>query len=77
MEDVSPPLWKQVLVQHPLLVAVAIVSVVAGAIVGGIYLSPEWSPARRVLGGALMGAWCGFLITAIRLMGAWNGDDEG
>ena len=40
-----------------------------GAVLGGLYLPPEWSILRRVAAGALSGAGIGFFIVATRLIG--------
>jgi hypothetical protein len=47
---------RGILAEHPWLVVVALILVVGGAIAGYLWLSPEWSVARRVAAGAVAGA---------------------
>ncbi|HVP29240.1 MAG TPA: hypothetical protein VMW35_08765 [Myxococcota bacterium] len=54
--------------QHPVITAVLVVSTVAGALAGPSVLPPEWSLARRMIGGALAGGGIGLLMTATKML---------
>ena len=41
----------------------------AGAVLGFYLLTGDWSPARRILAGALAGAGTGLLMTATKMIG--------
>ena len=49
--------------------ALIVTLTILGAVLGGLYLSPEWPILRRVAAGALSGAGIGFFIVASRLIG--------
>ena len=55
--------------EHPVVTALIVTLAILGAVLGGLYLSPEWSMLRRVAAGALSGAGIGFFIVATRLIG--------
>ncbi len=38
-----------------------------GAVVGAVFLSDEWSLARRILAGGVAGAGTGLLLTATKM----------
>jgi hypothetical protein len=41
----------------------------AGAVLGLVYLTGEWSAARRLAAGAVAGAGVGLLLTATKMLG--------
>ena len=45
------------------------IAIVGGAILGGIFLSEDWSMARRIAAGAVAGAGVALLTTAPRIVG--------
>jgi len=55
--------------RHPVMTALLVTSTLAGAILGGLYLTPEWSLVRRVAAGALAGGGAGFFVIATRVIG--------
>ncbi len=55
--------------EHPVVTALIVTLAILGAVLGGLYLSPEWSMLRRAAAGALSGAGIGFFIVATRLIG--------
>jgi len=55
--------------EHPVVTALIVTLAILGAVLGGLYLPPEWSTLRRVAAGALSGAGIGFFIVATRLIG--------
>lgn len=55
--------------RHPVITATLLVCTVGGAIAGVVYLSGDWSLARRLAAGAVAGAGTGLLITATKLFG--------
>ena len=55
--------------EHPVVTALIVTLTILGAVLGGLYLSPEWPILRRVAAGALSGAGIGFFIVATRLIG--------
>ena len=55
--------------RHPVVSAVVIACTLAGAVLGGLLLTPEWPIWRRVLAGVVAGAGTGFLVTATKLYG--------
>ena len=55
--------------EHPVITAVLATLAIGGAVLGGLYLPPEWSVLRRLAAGALSGAGIGFFIVATRLIG--------
>lgn len=53
----------------PVQVAVAITLCTAiGAIAGYFLIDADWTDGRKVLVGVAIGAWCGLLLSARRLM---------
>ena len=54
---------------HPVVTTLIVSLAVLGAVLGGLYLSPEWPILRRVAAGALSGAGIGFFVVATRLIG--------
>lgn len=54
---------------HPVVTTLIVSLAVLGAVLGGLYLSPEWTLLRRVAAGALSGAGIGFFVVATRLIG--------
>jgi hypothetical protein len=55
--------------RHPVITSVMLVCSVAGAVLGALYLTGDWSLARRLAAGAVAGAGVGFLMTATKMMG--------
>jgi hypothetical protein len=55
--------------RHPVIVAVMLVCTVAGAVLGALYLTGDWSLARRLAAGTIAGAGVGFLMTATKMVG--------
>ena len=55
--------------QHPVMTTVLVACVVTGAVLGGLYLTPEWSLLRRVSAGALAGGGAAFFALATRVIG--------
>lgn len=53
---------------HAQIAVALLLSIVIGAVVGAFLLDAEWTLARRVLVGTAIGAWCGLMVTARRLM---------
>jgi hypothetical protein len=54
--------------RHPVIVGVLVAGAVLGAVAGALYLTPDWSLARRVAAGALSGAGIAFLMTATKML---------
>jgi hypothetical protein len=46
-----------------------LVCTVAGAVLGALYLTEDWSLARRLAAGTIAGAGVGFLMTATKMVG--------
>jgi hypothetical protein len=61
------PGWSSVRL-HPWISATLLVCTLAGAAAGLIWLSGEWSVARRLAAGAIAGGGFGFLLTATKMM---------
>jgi hypothetical protein len=55
--------------RHPVITAVLAVCTLGGALAGVWILDPEWSLARRLLAGAVGGAWIGIVISATKMVG--------
>ena len=55
--------------RHPVMTALVLVSILTGAMLGGLYLTPEWSLLRRVAAGALAGGGAAFFALASRIIG--------
>ena len=64
----SSPRW-QVFRGHPVITAVMVGCTLAGAALGPILITYDWSDLKRVLAGALAGAGVGLLVTAPRMVG--------
>jgi hypothetical protein len=61
--------WQAVLSEHPVITSSMLTCTVISPVLGCSPLGKDWSPARRLLGGAVGGAGCGLLITADRMIG--------
>lgn len=61
--------WGARVARHPVITATLLVCTVGGAIAGALYLSGDWSLARRIAAGAVAGAGTGLLVTATKLFG--------
>jgi hypothetical protein len=61
------PGWSSVR-RHPWITGTLLVCTLAGAAAGFVWLSGEWSVARRLAAGAIAGAGFGFLLTATKMM---------
>jgi hypothetical protein len=55
---------------HPVIAGTLAATTLAGAVAGAVFLTGEWSLARRLLAGALAGAGTGLLLTATKMFGA-------
>jgi NADH:ubiquinone oxidoreductase subunit F (NADH-binding) len=55
--------------RHPVITGTLISCVAVGALAGLLFLSGEWSVARRLLAGAVAGAGTGILVTATKMLG--------
>ncbi|MFP6580767.1 MAG: hypothetical protein VCC02_13340 [Myxococcota bacterium] len=55
--------------RHPIMTATVVVGLLGGAVLGALYLDPEWSLLRRVAAGTLAGGGAGFFIVATKLIG--------
>jgi hypothetical protein len=55
--------------RHPVITAVLAVCTLGGALAGAWILDPEWSLARRLLAGAVGGAWIGIVVSATKMVG--------
>jgi hypothetical protein len=62
------PIWQSAL-RHPLITGVIATAIVAGAVLGAIYLSQDWTLVRRLAAGGVAGGGCGLLLTAYRIIG--------
>jgi hypothetical protein len=62
------PIWTSAR-RHPVITGVLIASALTGATLGAVFLSDDWSLARRVAAGGFAGAGCGLLMTAYRIIG--------
>jgi hypothetical protein len=49
--------------------AVMVLCTLAGAVLGALYLTDDWSLARRIAAGAVAGGGVAFLMTATRMVG--------
>ena len=61
--------WVEAIARHPLIAAVVALCTLAGAGAGVVFLDADWSLLRRVLAGAVGGAWIGLLFTATKMVG--------
>jgi len=55
--------------RHPVIMATLVGCTIAGAVLGFYLLTGDWSPARRIIAGALAGAGTGLLMTATKMIG--------
>jgi hypothetical protein len=55
--------------RHPLITLIVVSCTVAGAVSGLLFLDAGWSVLRRLLAGAVGGAWVGLLFTATKMVG--------
>lgn len=53
--------------RHPVISATLAVTTVVGAVLGAVYLTGEWTLARRIAAGAVAGAGTGLLLTATKM----------
>ena len=60
---------REVALRHPVIVGVLVGCTLVGIGAGIVWLPPEWTIVRRVLGGAVGGAGCGLICTAPRIIG--------
>jgi hypothetical protein len=61
--------WLAALARHPVITGVVVACTLAGGLAGLLVLDADWSVARRVLAGAVGGAWVGLLLTATKMVG--------
>ena len=62
------PIWQSAL-RHPVITGVIAAFIIAGAVIGAIFLSEDWSLARRIAAGGVAGGGCGLMLTATRIIG--------
>ena len=62
------PIWESAR-RHPIITGVLTGFAIAGAILGAVFLTDDWSLARRIAAGGVAGAGCGLLLTAYRIIG--------
>jgi len=55
--------------EHPIITGLMVVCTLAGAVLGEVYLYPEWSILRRVAAGAVAGAGVALTVTATKMIG--------
>jgi hypothetical protein len=55
--------------RHPVIAATLVGCALAGAVLGFYLLTGDWSPARRILAGALAGGGVGVLMTGTKMIG--------
>jgi hypothetical protein len=53
--------------RHPVISATLVATTALGALLGAVYLTGEWSLARRIAAGAVAGAGTGLLLTATKM----------
>ena len=53
--------------RHPVISTTLVVTTALGAVLGALFLTSEWSLARRIAAGAVAGAGTGFLLTATKM----------
>jgi exonuclease I len=61
--------WLAPLARHPVISGVLVACTLAGGVAGILWLDADWSVARRLLAGAVGGAWVGLLFTATKMVG--------
>lgn len=54
--------------RHPIIAGVLLVGVIAGGLLGFLFLDPGWSSARRIAAGGVAGGGIGFLMTATKML---------
>ncbi len=69
-DPAAPEGWRDVVARHPVITATLVLCTLAGAVAGVLFLSPDWSLARRLAAGAVGGAGTALLITATKLIGS-------
>jgi hypothetical protein len=65
----TPTGLRAVLNEHPVMATALTAAIVGGAILGFMFLSPDWSAGRRILAGAIGGAGFAFLVSARNVLG--------
>jgi hypothetical protein len=68
----APPAARAALAalrRHPVITALMIGCTLAGAVLGALYLSEDWSLLRRVAAGGVAGGGIGLLLTGTKLVG--------
>ena len=55
--------------RHPVIVGVMVGCVLVGAVLGGAFLTDDWSLARRIAAGGVGGLGVGLLMTATKMIG--------
>jgi hypothetical protein len=53
--------------RHPGVSATLLATTLLGAVAGAVFLTEEWSLARRILAGGVAGAGTGLLLTATKM----------
>ena len=53
--------------RHPGVSATLVATTLLGAVAGALFLTGEWSLARRILAGGVAGAGTGLLLTATKM----------
>ncbi len=61
--------WLATLARHPVISGFIISCMLGGVVLGLLYLPPDWSLMRRVLGGLVGGAGVGVFVTSHRMIG--------
>jgi hypothetical protein len=61
--------WQAAIAAHPIIFAVFVSCISIGAVLGVLFLTDEWSLARRIAAGVVAGAGVGILITGPRIIG--------
>ena len=59
--------WLAAARRHPVITGLLVACTLAGAALGPLLLTEEWSLARRVLAGAMAGAGTALLVVATKL----------
>jgi hypothetical protein len=55
--------------EHPVLTGIFATCILAGAVLGAVFLTGDWSLARRLAAGAVAGAGVALLTTAPKIIG--------
>ena len=53
--------------RHPVVSTTLLATTLLGAVAGAVFLTGDWSLARRILAGAVAGAGTGLLLTATKM----------